>query len=271
MQLSILLFLTDILPAKRRILNKFVKNKLFDHHVTGDIFAVLKKNKIEGIEILLPSSVTRQDILEVKKVVDDHGIKVLSVHQALRFVTRTKIHEIRNILEAAKILSAKVVVLHMNSAGTQLFDNKYIEEIHNLQKKYGIKIGFENREKYLGSVLNGYGWHEIKFADLMKQKNLYITYDVCHMGQAGGDIIRFFENNKDRIVNVHLSDYKSHFLNSSLRPIRFKHLPLGKGDLPIAEFIKVLKRERYDGLLTLETNTDLDQLIESADLIRNNT
>jgi sugar phosphate isomerase/epimerase len=269
MRLSILLFLTDILPKKRRFFNKLVKNKLFDKHVTRQIFENLKKHGIEGVEILLPSFVTTQDIREVKKAVDENGIKVLSVHQALRFITKTRISEIRNILEAAKVLSAKVVVLHMNSAGTQLFDEKYIKEIHSLQKKYGIKIGFENREKYLGSAFNGYGWDEFKFAELMKKKDLYITYDVCHMGQAGGDIISFFEKNKDRIVNIHLSDYRSHYLNSSLRPIRFKHLPLGKGSLPIVDFLKVLRREDYKGLLTLETNTDLEELIKSADIIKN--
>lgn len=269
MKLSIHLFLTDVLPEKKRFLNKFVKNKLFDHHGAKDIFANLKKHNIEGIEILLPDFVTIHDVSEVKKVTEAHGIKVYSVHQSLRFFTRTKMSEIRDLMEAAKILSAQVVVLHMNSAGLQIFDDSYIDEIHRLQKQYGIKIGFENREKYFGSVLNGYGWHEKKFADFIRKKDLFITYDVCHMGQTGGDIIRFFEDNKDRIINIHLSDYKKHFLNSSLRPIRFKHLPLGRGELPIAKLINVLKREKYDGLVTLETNTDLNELIKSADMIKN--
>ena len=269
MKLSILLFLTDILPLRRRFLNKIVKNKLFNNFTTKDIFNNLNKHKIDGIEVLLPSFVKNDDLLDVKKVVKNHGLKILSVHQALRFMTKTRINEIQKLFEAAKTLEAKVVVLHMNSAGSQLFDDEYVNEIKRLQKIYEIKIGFENREKYLGSALNGYGWDEVKFSKLIKEKDLYMTYDVCHMGQAGGDIVRFFKNNKDRIVNIHLSDYKKHYLNSSLRPIRFKHLPLGKGNLPIVELIKVIKNEKYSGLLTLETNTDLEELIESANLITN--
>lgn len=269
MKKSILLFLTDLMPQKRKLLSKIVKNKLFSKLSTPDVLNQLKVADVDGIELLLPNFVTQEDVLEVKKVVDYNGIKVLSVHQALRFLTKTRLTEIKKILEYAKIFSAKVIVLHMNSAGNQLFDKKYIAAIHAMETEYDIKIGFENREKYLGSVLNGYGWDERKFGDLMRKEDLHITFDVCHMGQAGGDIISFYKNNKDRIVNIHLSDYKNSILNSSLRPIRYKHLPLGKGELPINEFLQVLKREGYNGLLTLEINTSLQELIESAKILKN--
>jgi sugar phosphate isomerase/epimerase len=269
MKTSILLFLTDILPHKRKLLNKLVKNKLFDNLSQDEVFGNFKKHGIDGIELLLPTNITAEMVEEVKHVVEKNNLKIFSIHQALRFVTKTRIKEIVDLLETAKALSAKVVVLHMNSAGKQLFDKKYIEKIHVLQEEYAVKIGFENREKYLGSILDGYGWDEKEFGELMEKEDLNITFDVCHMGQSGGDIIKFFKKHKNRIVNVHLSDYKSHYLNSSLRPIRYKHLPLGKGDLPIQEFLKVLREEKYDGLLTLETNTDYKELIGSANMIRN--
>jgi sugar phosphate isomerase/epimerase len=271
MKTSILLFLTDILPSKKRFFNKIVKNKMFDDSSAVKIFDQLKSSGVDGIEILLPSFVTIDDIQEVKKLVDANNIKILSVHQALRFLTITRLKEVKDLLEIARIFSAKVVVLHMNSAGKQIFDKKYLAAIHAMQEEYGIKIGFENREKYLGSMLNGYGWDEKKFGNLMRKEDLNITFDVCHMGQAGGDIINFFKNNKERIVNIHISDYRSHALNSSLRPIRYKHLPLGKGSLPIQAFLETLKKENYQGLLTLEINADFDELISSAKIITNAT
>ncbi len=269
MKKSILLFLTDLLPQKRKFLSKIIKNKLFNKLSAHDVLNQLKESDVDGIELLLPSYFSKEDIEEVKKVIDNSGIKVLSVHQALRFLTITRLSEIKKILDCAKIFSAKVIVLHMNSAGNQLFNKKYITAIHAMEIEYGIKIGFENREKYLGSVLNSYGWDELKFAELMRKEDLHITFDVCHMGQAGGNIIDFFKNNKDRIVNIHLSDYKNNILNSSLRPIRYKHLPLGKGELPINEFLQALNTEGYNGLLTLEINTNLQELIESAKILNN--
>jgi sugar phosphate isomerase/epimerase len=271
MKTSILLFLTDILPSKRRFLSKIIKNKLFNDLNAHEIFTQLRESKIDGIEVLLPNSFKMGDIQELKEVTKQNNVKILSVHQALRFLTITKLDEIRQLLEIAKMLSAKVVVLHMNSAGKQLFNRKYLNKIHVMQKEYGIKIGFENREKYLGSILNGYGWDAKKFGNLMNKEDLYITLDICHMGQAGGDIINFFKENKERIVNIHISDYRKHILNSSLRPIRFKHLPLGEGTLPINELLRVLKSEKYEGLLTLEINTNIKELINSAKILQNAT
>ncbi len=269
MHTSVLLFLTDILPEKRRFFNKIVKNRIFNTLSIKDTFSEMKKSGIEGVEVLLPGFETHGDIQRLKKVMEENGMKVFSVHQALRFLSHTRIVEIEKIFQIAKELSAKVVVLHMNSAGKQVFDQKYIEQIHDLQEKYGIKAGFENMEKHAGSILNGVGWDSTRFANLMDKNDFNITLDICHIGQSGGDIIEFVEKNLDRIVNIHLSDYKYHILNNSLRPMRYKHMPLGKGELPIDGFLKVLKNKNYQGILTLEIETGLKGLLESAQIIKN--
>ncbi len=269
MKTSVHLFLTDILPEKRRILNKVVKNRIFGNTPARKVFSEMKKSGIEGIEVLLPNFVTPTDIEDLKKSAQENKMKIYSVHQALRFLTKTRISEIKSLFESARLLGAKVIVLHMSSVGKQLFDTKYIDSLHLLEEEYKIKIGFENQEKHVVSALSAYCWDSKKFASLMEEKNFNITLDVCHLGQSNGDIIDFFKNNKDRIVNIHLSDYKKHYLNNSLRPMRYKHMPLGKGTLPIDEFLKTLKSEKYDGLLTMEIETDLDGLLKSADIINN--
>lgn len=269
MKTSVHLFLTDILPEKRRLLHKVVKNKIFGKEPADKAFAEMKKAGIDGIEVLIPSFAKTKDIQDLLEITRVNNIKIYSVHQAWRFLTKTRIFEITKLFEKAKILDAKVIVLHINSAKRQVFNKKYIEDLHSLQDKYGIKVGFENMEKHAGSVMNGRVWNELKFAELMNKNNFSITLDTCHLGQAGGDIVNFFKKNKDRIINIHLSDYKAHVLNNSLRPMRFKHLPLGKGNLPINEFLSTLKSENYQGLLTLEIGANLDDLLQSANIINN--
>lgn len=268
MKISAALLFTDVLPNRRRFLNKIVKSKLFDNFPHNKVFSVLKTAGLEGIELLVPKIVTTEEILTAKKVLDASNIKVLSVHQALRFLTKTSLTEIKQLFEIAKILNAKVIVLHMNTVGGQIFDKNYISILHTLEAKYDIKIGFENREKYFGSYLNGYGWDEKKFPALMKVANFNMTLDTCHLGQSGGDIINFFKNNKEQIVNIHLSDYKVHYLNNSLRPLRYKHLPLGHGSLPIKGFLSTLKKEKYKGLLTLEISSSLENFLESVKIVK---
>ena len=269
MKISAVLFLTDILPHRRRLFNKIVKNKIFNKHTSDEVFTTLKNNGIEGIELMLPqfTRVTDEDLYDVKKMLDKYQIKVFSVHQQLRFFTKTRMTEITELFRIANIFGAKVIVLHVSNAGRQVFNKEYIAMVHALQKKHGILVGYENMEKFFGSLHRGHTWHEDKFADLMKKNDFSITYDVQHLAHSGGDIVGFFKKNKNRIVNVHLSDYRKHILNTNLRPLRYKHLPLGKGELPITEFVQTLKKEKYNGLVTMEIHTDLNGICESAQIV----
>ncbi len=270
MKTSAGLFYTDILPHKRKMFHKVVKNNVFGTYPASNVFTKLKKSGVDGIELLLPSyiKVTYDDIAELKTFLDEHKMVVLSLHESLRFFSKTKLTEITKLFHMADMLNAKVIVLHIGLAGKQIFDERYIKTLHSLEKKYGIKIGFENREKVIGSRKHDmYHWHQEEFPKLLKKNDFYITLDTTHLAQAGGDIIEFFKQYKDRIINIHLSDYKHHFLNSSLRPFRYKHMPLGKGQLPIQTFLEVLNHEKYKGLVTMEIHTDLEGMSESAKLI----
>jgi sugar phosphate isomerase/epimerase len=270
MKTSASLFFTDILPHKRKFYHKIVKSKLFDHFTPQHVFVKLKSAGVDGVELILPSflKVSDQDLYEVKKVLDENNMPIFSVHQVIRFITKTRLDEINELFHIAELLGAKIIVLHMNSAGKQVLDKEYVKQIHILQQKYNIQVGFENREKFVGSLHSGYGWHSEKFANLMNNNNFQITFDTTHLAHSGGDIVSFFEKNKARIVNIHLSDYKPNWLNGSLRPMRYKHLPLGKGTLPMKAFLEVLKKEHYNGILTMEINANLDGLFESAKIIQ---
>lgn len=269
MRTSASLFFTDILPHKRKLYHKIVKNKVFDGLSVEEAFAKLKVAGMDGVELILPAflKASDEDIHEVKKVLDDCDMPVFSVHQVVRLLTKTRLAEIVELFHVADLLGAKVIVLHMSSAGKQVFNKDYIKLVHSLQKKYGIQVGFENREKFFGSLHRPHGWHEDKFAELMQENNFHITLDTTHLAHSGGDIIDFFEKNQDRIINIHLSDYRPHLLNGSLRPFRYKHLPLGKGILPIEKFLQNLKKDNYQGIVTMEIHADIDGLCESANII----
>lgn len=270
MKTSAGLFLTDILPSRRKLYSKIVSNKIFGRHPSHYVFETLKRSGVDGIEVFLPSfqELKPETFIELKQMLDLEKMPALSLHQPLRFLTKTKVPEIEQLFEYGKLLGVEVLVMHIGLAGKQIFSKEYVSAIHLYQKRYGIKVGFENREHVIGaSKKTSYHWHETEFARVMRENDLYITLDTTHLGQAGGDIVRFFKDNKNRIINIHLSDYKHHFLNSTLRPFRYKHLPLGKGTLPIKEFLSVLYKEKYEGLITMEIHTDLEGMCESAKII----
>jgi sugar phosphate isomerase/epimerase len=270
MKTSISLFLSDILPHRKKFIHKIVKAKFFKNLTTDDVFVHLKKSGLDGFELLLPSylQTTQKDILEIKRLTEQYNFPVFSVHQALRFFSATKIKEITELFETADMLSAKVIVLHMNSARKQIFDDEYTRALHELEKKYKIIVTFENMEKHAESYFHSHRWHPIKFADLVKKTGFHITLDTVHLAHSGGDIVRFSKENMEQISNIHLSDYRFHPLNSSLRPMRYKHMPLGNGELPINKFISFLKKEKYKGLLTLELHSDMKGVEQSVEVIK---
>jgi len=268
MKTSAGLLLTDILPHKRKFFNKIVKNKVLDHIPQKEAFAKLKKSGVEGIELFLPSyvKITFEDINEVKAVLEQCKLPALSVHQVLRFFTKTRLSEITQLFHMADMLGAKVIVLHLSLVDGEIFDKDFVATLHSLEKKYGIKIGFENKERFLKTTRKKHQWHEEEFSSFIKSCGFNMTLDTTHLAQAGGDIIKFFTKNKDHIVNIHLSDYRQHKA-SSFRIFRYKHMPLGQGTLPITEFLKTLKKKNYNGLVTMEIRTDLSGMCESAKII----
>ena len=270
MKTSISLFLSDILPHKKRLIHKIVKAKIFKNRTTDDVFSHLKKSGLDGFELLLPfyAKTTDEDVMEIKNLTKQYNFPVLSVHQSLRFFTATKIEEITRLFKIADMLDSKVIVLHMNSARKQIFDKNYIQALHELEKKYKITATFENMEKHAESYFHSHRWHAIKFSKLVEKTGFHITFDIVHLAHSGGNIIHFFEKNKERIINIHLSDYKFHFLNSSLRPMRYKHMPVGKGELPINDLLKTLQKEKYEGLITLELHSDMPGVEQSIAAIK---
>lgn len=270
MKTSVTLFFTDILPHKSNFYGKVVKNRIFSPGMSqAEVFKGLKNAGIEGCELLLPSyaRVTLEDMIEVKEVLDKNHMPVLSLHQPLRFFSKTRISEVALLFEMAALLGAKVVVLHISNAGKHIFSPAYIDAIHALEKQYGIRAGFENREKFIGSYMQKYTWNGDEFAALMKKNDFQITLDTTHLAQAGGDIIEFFKRYSSRIVNIHLSDYRENMWNTSFRPFRFKHMALGKGELFIPAFLKALREAKYQGLITMEIHSDLQGICASAKII----
>ncbi len=109
MKTSAGLFLTDILPHKRGLFTKIVKNKVFGKHPPHHVFSMLKQSGVDGVEIFLPSftKVTHELIDELKETLHKEQVTVLSLHQSLRFFSKTRIKEIEKLFEYANELANK--------------------------------------------------------------------------------------------------------------------------------------------------------------------
>ena len=260
--------LSDILTEKKSILeNLFSWGSIFDNgFYPGRVFRLVKEAKLDGIELIASKDIKTKDFERVKKILDENNVPVLSLHQPILTLYRISFDGIKRLFEAAGRLSAKVIVLHLFSLGKQIYDADFVKTLKSLEGKYRIKIGLENGTKNIIIGLKHYCYREKEFSEIMAKLGLGITFDPTHLAQANsGDIVGFYKKNKKHIVNIHLSDYKYGWLPHNLFNT---HLALGKGDLPIEEFLKTLKKDRYDGLLTFEINRPAKEIKKSIDFAR---
>ncbi|WP_147819636.1 sugar phosphate isomerase/epimerase family protein [Salidesulfovibrio onnuriiensis] len=76
-----------------------------------------------------------------------------------------------------------------------------------------------------------------------RQKNVGLTYDVCHMGVSGRDVLASLERVPGPMLyNVHFSDALGYR----------EHLKPGAGNLPLEQFLGMLGKRDYSGPVTLE-------------------
>ena len=263
MKISAWIFATDLLPNKRNFTERLTnKGSLFDKASAKEVFAKLKVSGVDGIEFLIPANFSDDDFKRIKRILDKNNVIVNSIHQPLRLITKTDVKEIEMLFSVAKKFKAKLIVLHLQNAKEQIFNKDYLEVLHKLQEDYGIKLSFENTQKFAQVFNQKRYWDSKTFSDVVKSAGFTITLDTTHLADAGGDIIEFFNQNKESIVNIQLSDYKAKWPRPCL------HLPPGKGVLPMKEFLKIIKNNKYDGFITMEIKTDLEGLCESAKFIR---
>jgi sugar phosphate isomerase/epimerase len=87
-----------------------------------------------------------------------------------------------------------------------------------------------------------------RLTDFCEAHGCGITFDTCHAGANGQDLLACYDVIRPLLRNVHLSDVRW----AGVRP-RTHALP-GEGALPLAAFLKALARDGYPGVVTLESH-----------------
>lgn len=272
MKISIWVTISDLIPTRQTLFEKTInlfdkKRTLFHSHPHNLIFKLLKNSGIEGIELLIPFYTTNENIQEVKKIITSNDIPIFSIHQSLAHKTDISLDEITKLCKIANIFFASIVVLHSDTLRRKLLDINYINQLKKLEKQYQITFGIENMEKSLLPI-ESFTYNDKSFSSVINKAGLSMTFDTTHLAQTDGNIINFYIANRERIVNIHLSDYKKTWINRNILPQLTTHLTLGEGELPIDEFLKTLRMKSYKGLITLEINAGLKELCKSARVVK---
>lgn len=275
MKISLYIQVSDLIPAKKTLIEKmnnfFIKDPkhdMFRMQSTDYIFRSLTKAGVNGLELIFPPNPSDNTIKKIKEIIKKYNLRVFSIHQSNNNFYKIGISEIEKLCKIANDFSAKIIVLHVNALGKNIFNNNFLSDLKKLQEKYAVALGIENMPKSPLNFNETYTYKGEEFSSTIKKTGLFITLDTTHLAQVNEDICDFYIKNKNKIINLHLSDYKKHWLNRNLLLANNTHLPLGKGELPMIKFLKILKKENYQGIITMEINSDIEGVCASTQFIK---
>lgn len=202
------------------------------------VFQIIKDAGFDGVDLAIDKrNYDTQNTEYVKGLIDEVGIPVI----AIQAPPNTNPKSIQNLVEMAKKLDCKVIVIQP----PKFFDYKYIQwlknEVPKIRQRENISIALENApSKSFFGIIPEHAMGNI--LDLKKFKHACI--DTARLAQRKEDVIRVYSTLKKYIVHFHLSNMKS----------GTPYSPPENGILPLESLLTKLKQDMFAGAISLKIN-----------------
>ena len=235
---------------------------------TGRVFEMAAEAGYDGIEVLVDDRWDTRQPAYLRRLSDDFGMPIVVVHSP--FVVKVanwpddQLGRLRRTVALAQELGASTVVTHLpfrfRAVTGYWFGHRqrrfvvpvplprrepYYHFLGNglaeLEAATGITIGVENMpsHRFVGMTINGYWFNSP--VELLSLPHL--TLDTTHLGTWGMDPLAVYDQLRERVVHVHLSNYDGR-----------EHRSPPDGRLPLGALLQRLAGDNYQGVITVETD-----------------
>jgi sugar phosphate isomerase/epimerase len=229
-----------------------------------EIFAIARDTGFEGLELVLSPEVRLRGVGYVRRLSQEYALPILTLHPSMIPLPGRREHHrlLSQMTTLALELGCQFMIIHAPKALTMDdgVGREYAEAVKAcVQQLSGGSPTLcienqavfrpEDRRYALCAPAN-----LERFAD---EYGLTVTLDTAHAASFPYDLLEAYEALHGRMVNVHLSDFRS---SLSIPPwfnmhSYFKHHQLpGDGDLPLVQFLERLRADRYEGPVTIEVS-----------------
>jgi sugar phosphate isomerase/epimerase len=212
------------------------------------ILDMISRTSCKNIELFLNQAFIDIPINELEKQISKRNLNIISVHTPLEFIAfprkQSEEYWIKRSIEITKIFNSKVVVTHMVN-GNYYIELPYgLDKLHkdNILKYKNLKDVYITTENLPYLKDKSFLAKQDEFIEFVKKNDVNITFDTTHCAARGLSIIDEYYKLKNNIKNIHLSDFKD----------GAEHKILGNGELPLIDFLSILKKDNYDGIITIE-------------------
>ncbi|HEX6797507.1 MAG TPA: sugar phosphate isomerase/epimerase [Ktedonobacterales bacterium] len=235
------------------------------HRGLAYTLALARDAGFDGVELVVGLDYALGGLKRVTRLVREAEIPVFSVHPPfVRFPgwPRPVALRVLRMVELARAVEAPVVVLHPPLIrGPQTpRAQRYSYALRLAQVTLGEggpTLGLETIQ-YNKREQHYYLDDAATLATFAVERGCGITYDTCHAGANGEDLLATYERLRPALVNVHLSDVE--WQDGYPRTHRIP----GLGALPLGDLVGRMARDGYDGPLTLELHPRFVPLLGRA-------
>ena len=152
-----------------------------------------------------------------------------------------KFHEV-DVTELISLNFLNLVVKEKSLDENEIKEN--LNRLCEKAKKRNIKLLMENERKtYAESPVDCFNL-------MQEEKNINIIFDLSNAFLEGYNVFEEYEKSKNRITYIHLRDFDN-------KTNKYAHL--GQGDIGIEKFMEIIKRDNFDGVISIETHLPMNE------------
>ena len=167
----------------------------------------------------------------------------------------------RQLFECAKFFGMKLIIVEPN-------DFKIFDSLEELAKEYDIKVAIHNH-----GITSMYG-NPAVVRNVIKHRDprIGVCLDAGWIASARFDPAKVFKEYNGRVFDIHLKDKK---VNNTAKGDIATDTAIGEGDANIAALLKTLKESNFDGVIAIETDSNLkdptEHVTKAIDFFKSNT
>ncbi|WP_420837659.1 sugar phosphate isomerase/epimerase family protein [Agromyces luteolus] len=218
-------------------------------------FRIAKDAGFDGVEIMVSQEATTQDPVALNEMSERYGLPILSIHAPVLLLThfvwgRDPRVKLARTAELAKAVGADSVVVHPPFRWQASYALEFLSIVRTLSEEHGVEIAVENMFPWraAGRNMKAYapGW------DPRQMDCDAVTLDFSHAALSGTDSLQLATDLGERLRHVHLCDGSGAIGEGQIFD---EHLLPGKGREPVAEVLRMLADQGWDGSIVAEVNT----------------
>lgn len=243
-----------------------LSNGIFSKFPLAQNIAAVRRLGFENLEFNMRSVEVEDDvsIYAVKRLVDAHGLKCLTLHAAtLHVKDEVEVHRAvyygKISLEFARFLQAPVMVVHSNvsrklpEVSRQNVLAEVFNELSAYAKSLNVKLALEN----LSYASSGYGKNVAELEEILSivdDGSVGMTLDYCH-AEATGQTLSLLEKYKNKLCSIHISNRAHRAFDAETPRLR--------------AFLTKLQEYGYRGPLTMELSRKCttEQILETKAIL----